>query len=145
MQIKTQFSKGLTNFTGHFLKQAWEDHENLVFSPFSILTALGVASAGSTDASETQKQLLSLSSFEDIQNLRREYFDVITKYKQLDSVNVATGIWINQDLELEEKFKKNMKYIFNSEIKKISSNSVNDINSFVEKETKGKIQKVIGE
>ena len=53
------FFKSMNHFTQEFMREVWNEGDNIVFSPFSLYSAIGLLLAGVTPGSTTQKELLS--------------------------------------------------------------------------------------
>ena len=58
-QSVVEFSKSMNYFTQDFMREIWNEGENIAFSPFSLHSVIGLLLAGVTPGSETQQELLS--------------------------------------------------------------------------------------
>ena len=64
----------MNDFTQDFLTVIFSSSDNIVFSPFSLHTALAILTSGATDNSTTQSELLlALGRVQNIQGLELRY------------------------------------------------------------------------
>ena len=61
-QSVVEFSKSMNDFTQDFMREIWNEGDNIAFSPFSLHSVIGLLLAGVTQGSETQRELLSKSN-----------------------------------------------------------------------------------
>jgi len=131
-------------------KELKEDKSNLIFSPFSISTAMAMTYAGAENktAKEFQKTLFFL---EDKQLFHQEFnhlFDDITSGKK-SSVEFynANSLWIQQNFKLKDEFLNITKKYYSSALYYTNFNqkekSAEKINGWVEKNTQNKIKNLI--
>ena len=60
-QSVVEFSKSMNDFTQDFMREIWNEGENIAFSPFSLHSVIGLLLAGVTPGSKTQMELLGKS------------------------------------------------------------------------------------
>jgi serpin B len=124
--------------------------ENLIFSPFSISSAMAMTYAGAENntAKEFQKTLFFL---EDKQLFHQEYshlFEGITNGKKNDvEFYNANSLWIQKNFNLKEEFLDiNKKYyssaLFYTDFYQ-AQKAANEINGWVEKNTRNKITNLL--
>ncbi len=126
-----------------------ENNKNLFISPLSISMALGMVlngADGSTyDAMQSTLEFNDLSS----QEINESYESLIALLTQIDPkviFNIGNSIWYRKSLQFEEDFIKTNKKYFNAEVQGLdfeNAKSVNIINNWVDKNTNGKIKKII--
>merc|ERR1712012_1245423 len=69
-----EFEMTMNDFTQDFLTEVLTSDDNVVFSPFSLHTALAILTSGATDNSTTQMELLSaLGRVQNIQGLELSF------------------------------------------------------------------------
>ncbi|XP_055380036.1 antichymotrypsin-2-like [Condylostylus longicornis] len=119
---------------------------SFVFSPFSIQITGGLLYLG---ANETTSKLLQdcfnfKLSAKDIGNL---FQNILKKYQYDDSLKIANGIFIAEELEIARGFSNDAKRKFNSTIKNIQFSDIKSatkrINRFVRRNTNGKIRQLL--
>lgn len=130
-----------------FIKYMPKD-ENYMISPFSIKMAMMMAANGANGV--TQKEILSSLGISDIEEYNQKATEIISRFNSNKDVNlnVANSIWLNTDEANGANFKKSYKEIIANFYKGIAkeenANVINGkINSFIEKETNGKITNVL--
>ena len=57
-QSVVEFSKSMNDFTQEFMREIWNEGDNIAFSPFSLHSVIGILLAGVTLNSTTQMELL---------------------------------------------------------------------------------------
>jgi serpin B len=131
-------------------KELKNNRENLVFSPFSISSAMAMTYAGAENrtAKEFQKTLFFL---EDKQLFHQEFSNlfqgiVADKKKRVEFYN-ANSLWIQQNFKLKEEFLNiNKKYyssaLFYTDFYQ-AQKAANEINEWVEKNTRNKITNLL--
>jgi serine protease inhibitor len=129
-----------------------EDRDQNVFiSPLSILLALAMTYNGAAgDTKLAMSDALEFDAFE-LEELNSEFNGLLESIKNADSdidLSIANSIWYMEGREVKEDFiERNIKY-FDSEIIEIdfyAPGSIDKINGWIEKETRGKIDKMISE
>lgn len=130
-----------------FMKYMPKD-QNYMISPFSIKMAMMMAANGANGV--TQKEILSSLGISDIEEYNQKATEIISRFNSNKDVNlnVANSIWLNTDEANGANFKKSYKEIIANFYKGIAkeenANVINGkINSFIEKETNGKITNVL--
>ena len=123
-----------------------EDNDSNIFiSPLSISMALTMTlngAAGSTE--EVMKQALFYSgSQRDSINAGSKYLkDRLTSLDKKVTLNIANSIWIKEGYPIKQAFKDINSQMFDAEVKNLDfskSDSVNVINGWIDKATKGLI------
>ncbi|KAK9874821.1 hypothetical protein WA026_005629 [Henosepilachna vigintioctopunctata] len=125
-------------------------NNNVVYSPYSLQTILAEMAVGARgDTANQIKKALKLN-FED-QVIRDAFRDLTKNLSNINhiKVNSASRAYLADGLEIEPNFIKIAEEDFNSGIENIDFNkgkeAARKINSWVEKETHGKIKELMGE
>lgn len=129
----------------------FEGEKNIFISPLSISMALGMTLNGA--AGETYDAMQSTLEFNGLtkQEINESYKSLINLLTQIDPkviFNIANSIWYKNNLSIENEFISTNKKYFNAEVDGLDfedPNSVNIINDWVNKNTNGKIDKIIDE
>ena len=152
-QLFLEFAGSINDFTQDFMRELWEEGDNVVFSPFSLHSVLAILISGVTPGSTTERELLrALGRVNNVQRLEASYERMIDNYK----VELASGKW---ELAIGNRLwttKNNFEKMNSGYMEKISGiyeagfeqledkNPEVAINNWVEKITKGKIDKIVG-
>ncbi|MCF7918958.1 MAG: serpin family protein [Candidatus Cloacimonetes bacterium] len=140
-------STAISDFSFRLLQQL-ETEENLVFSPYSIYTALAMTSEGA--AGDTQKQMAAIlqnPQSTDLAKLQLSLSQNTGKYLQWQ---VANSLWLEQDFKVEKKFLKILQREYLAEIQRADfirqpQQSLQMINNWVSDNTQGKIPAILNE
>ncbi|GLV39953.1 Serpin 42Da [Carabus blaptoides fortunei] len=151
-QRKIRYSsigKSTEKFAGDVYKQISAQNGNILISPISVQTVLGLVQIGSRSVTLQQmSKVLYLplnpkrvaQIFHNIEKSNRNITDVV--------LNSASKIFIRDDVVLLEKYKNFTRY-FDTEVTNTnmtnSAQAANEINGFVDKKTHGKIKEIIKE
>lgn len=121
-------------------------NENYVFSPLSVKTVLALAANGAEG--ETREEITETLCISDLELFNDMIKDLIARYSESDILNLklADSIWINTD-KTEQKFSGDFKTVakkyFAADVKTVKSkNAVEEINTWVNDKTEGKITSV---
>ena len=136
-----------SNFAIELLSRLNSNESNVLFSPWSLFNALAMTFVGARGNTADQLShalgLKGPASFESVQT-------ALTDLMGLDSVEYKTAnkIWVQSGYQLLAEFQNHLKVDFLSEIgevdyKKDSEGAKQVINSWVEKQTNGKIANLI--
>jgi serpin B len=142
--------EGNSLFAFNLYKQLQPQGGNLLFSPYSISTALAMPTAGAKG--ETANQMLKTLhypayAYESIGALTEQLVCSTCQGNQVPHVFIANGMWMQKDFPLLYTFEKMMKDNFRSTIERVDfvqepHEAVKKINQWVEEATKGKIGKL---
>lgn len=129
------------------IKQSQKTNENLLISPTSITLALLLAANGAEN--KTQDEILETIKFANysMNELNEIYANLQTALTESDhaKINIANSIWVRKGLDLKDSYTKNIAS-FDAKATELDFNnpsSVNKINRWVKKETKGLIPKMV--
>jgi len=124
---------------------------NLVFSPYSISTALAMAWTGARNNTDAQMaQALHFSGGqkkigEEFQQLQKGLNDI---GKQGDvELNIANSLWLSKDFQFSTQFLDDVKKNYSAKLSELDFNDTvsasNTINQWVEQKTNGKIKDLL--
>lgn len=150
-KTEKELVNSFTHFGFNLIKEISksEFNNNIIISPLSVSTVLGMALNGAEN--ETYEQMKAILGFSDI-----EFDDINKSYKSLDSLlknidenvifNSANSIWYHNEFSVEQNFIEINKKYFNAKVNKIDfSNPLakDIINNWVKEATNSKISKII--
>ncbi len=126
-----------------------EDSEkNVLISPLSISAALTMAYNGA--GTTTKDAMAKALRYEDIEmeDLNAGLRGLMLYLRSVDGVNIniANSIWIRESQEIKEEFLLTNKKTFNAHIEELDfskTDSVDKINKWISRATKGKIDKML--
>ncbi|NLX63799.1 MAG: serpin family protein [Clostridiaceae bacterium] len=123
--------------------------KNVFISPLSISVALTMTYNGADgDTKEGMEKVLGFTGI-DKALVNQSYKNLISHLKNLDkdiSLNIANSIWIREGELINKEFITRNEKNFNAEVSSLDFSdpkSVDTINKWIEKETKGKIEKML--
>jgi serine protease inhibitor len=126
-----------------------EKDKNVFISPLSVSMALGMTYNGANgETQEAMQKTLELDGLT-IQEVNESYKSLIDLLKGLDPkvrFQIANSIWYRQEYSFEKEFIDLNKKYFNAEVKEMNfsdPDAANIINAWVDKNTNGKIQKIV--
>ena len=121
---------------------------NLFLSPFSVSSALQMVENGAAGQTKTEmQQVLKTTSFP-LDALNASFKELNQQLVSRKDVilNLANGIWFKQGFHLKPAFIADNKNFFQAELASVdfeSPKSAQTINSWAEKQTKGRIKDVV--
>ncbi len=126
-----------------------KDGENLMISPFCLTNALVMLANGADG--NTLKQIKDVLGAKDmsIDDICKKYRDLDVYLKSIDpetSFANASSIWIDEKFKVKADFLKRNKEVFNAEVYNkplATEKTMNDINSWCDKQTKGHIKDML--
>ncbi|MCR4839471.1 MAG: serpin family protein [Eubacterium sp.] len=129
-------------------------NENYLISPVSLQMALGMLATGSADGSETEKELMELllpgenAKPEEMNQEMASLAGRMGSSKGADW-NVANSVWVNQEghVKLTENFISDVVSYYGAELYEAPFNSetVKEINGWVNRNTRERIPEIVGE
>ncbi len=126
-----------------------ENDKNIFISPLSVSMALGMTYNGADESTkEAMEKTLELSGLT-VQEINESYEGLIELLIGLDrkvKFQIANSIWYRQSLSFEEEFINLCKAYFNAEVSGLDFNDPGAskiINSWVDRNTSGKIEKIV--
>ncbi|GAA0182715.1 serpin family protein [Clostridium sediminicola] len=124
------------------------ENKNIVISPISMNTILSLTQNGAAgETKEEMKNALELGRYED-NNINESYKNIIANYNSLESIELkmANSVWVGEDLKVEEDFKNIGREKYEAKIQNVDFSkrgTLKVINSWIEKQTNGKIKKIV--
>jgi len=122
---------------------------NFVFSPLSIHSALSMLFLGSSINSKTHKELQkALGNINSPCVLSLLYRDVLDSYKGQDSFLYGNRVWIKDDFDVNEVYKRNVENNFGASVGKANfskTEAIAKVNNWVSKVTRGNIKQLVDE
>ncbi|XP_037825444.1 serine protease inhibitor 42Dd-like [Lucilia sericata] len=124
-------------------------NENVIISPVSVQTALGLVYYGASGqtASELQKSLHA-TAHQSKDGLAQGYHKLLHSFiKSKTVLEIANKIFVNDKLEISPEFKRTSQVYFDSDVEQLDfaneTYSVDHINQWLAEKTNGKIDNVI--
>ena len=146
-----EYGDTLNEFSQRFLVSAWEDADNIVFSPFSLHSVIAMLTSGATNNSNTQNELLAaFGRSRNIQNIENSYEAFIDNFKKsgLDQVlTFANRLWTTKKhyQSIEREYLRKIRNFYGADLEKfVNPNPEKYINNWVREKTNNKINKIIG-
>lgn len=138
--------EAVVNFGSQLFQNTWQKDKNIMVSPVSVFNALAMTANGAKGETLAQFEKVFGMKLEDCNNYLKTYNKSLPsgdKYK----LNVANSIWVRNDFNTEPDFIQKNKDIFKAQIQQAAfdNSTVNDINSWVKKNTDGMIPEIIKE
>lgn len=138
------------------LQPASGSHENVIYSPLSIMLAISMVylGASNTTASEIRNTLFRNQSTggNAFHEQWRSLFAAIginNKQQNVDILSLANGLWFDKKFEqLQMRYQRELKEYYDAHIHTVDfskQESITGINDWVSLETKGKIQSIMKE
>lgn len=125
-----------------------ESEDNLLFSPYSIFSAVAICYEGAEES--TKEQIASVFGYPldkvVLEANSQKLFD--TTANKTDSLKIANGLWVQEDYPLNEQYVSNVGTYHNGSVKQLDfiSNpepSRHIINEWVKGKTNGKISEIV--
>jgi len=125
------------------------EEENLFISPLSISTALAMTLNGAEgETLDQMKEALHLNGMEtgEINEAFQSLIELLVSVDPKVTMKIANSVWHDQSLDVEEDFLQRLENFYDAEVAGLDfkdSGSVDTINSWVNENTEGKIEKII--
>lgn len=142
-------------FGANIFKQVLQDekeNENILLSPLSIFQALSMTRNGANGP--TKDEMTGVLAFDESQGddlnvYQKKLVDALKKADNKINLNIANSIWYRNNETVEPNFIQINQDYFNAEVNALnfsdSEGSKRTINNWVNKQTKGKIPKIVDE
>ena len=142
--------ESMENFEIAFLKYAARDDESFVISPASAKFAMNMAALGAGEGSSTEKELLGLFGYGSKTEMSEVSKKLIEELNREDgSLSAKNSVWVSDMAgELNPDYMSGLTDIFSAESFSCDLTSyafVDVLNGWVEKNTNGLIQQMLGE
>ncbi len=135
-----RFATANTQFSLALLQHSYKSEENVVLSPYSALMALAMTANGAQGETLSQME----AAFGLPIDILNRYVAGLQTSEELQSAN---SLWIREGLPVEQNFLQTNADYYNASVYRASFNqeTVNDINAWVKKHTKERIDKIVNE
>ena len=152
-EVFQEFAGSINDFTQDFMREIWDEGDNVVFSPFSLHSVLAILISGVTPGSTTEKELLrALGRVNNVQRLEASYERMIDNYKaELASgkweLAIGNKLWTtkNNFQKMNSGYMEKINGIYGASFEELEDkNPEVAINNWVKKITRGKIEKIVG-
>jgi serpin B len=146
--VAQDMADSLNSFAFDTLKLLNTADKNLVFSPYSIYTALAMTVEGA--AGETQKEMAATLHHPDGKVLAKMQEILNQSAGEKLQWQVANALWLHNGFDIKKDFMQTLTLDYKSELHQSDfvrepQQSVKDINSWVSDKTNGKIPAIIQE
>ncbi|KAH8285564.1 hypothetical protein KR054_010910, partial [Drosophila jambulina] len=148
---EAEFAKGLEHFTFRLHSQITQANadRNVVYSPLSIRTSLGMLRMGAPKGSPTATELDEGLRFSpgDVNSIAGSFDVVLQAYEQCGTISMANRLYVMMGLPLSEDFGSILEEKFHSrptDIDFSSDQAASVINGWVESQTNEMIKDLIG-
>ncbi|MBQ3402563.1 MAG: serpin family protein [Synergistaceae bacterium] len=141
----SEASQAINNFAfnaGKIIAGDWQG--SFFFSPYSIISAFGMAYAGAEGSTASEiEQALGIS-----RDIHTSLGELISKLSKGGSVSSANRIWLKEDLKLRKKYTETLRLFYGSTVKKLdfkgeTEASRKEINAWISGKTNGKINDLL--
>lgn len=152
-QTPFQLSDGMNQFNHKLMETLAEDNDgNILFSPFSLHTALSMVLIGSPNYSDTYKELANaLYGGSEIKaEYILNYLKLLNFYSTQDldvKIKVANRAFAAEGLKIKANYTDYLRTYFHSTLQRLdfedAERSANAVNGFVEDSTNGLIDEIV--
>ncbi len=145
-EVKIKGNEGvkITDFGLNVLKKSMVDGENIIVSPLSIVSAMGMTASGADGNTLAEMESTFGLKVGELNNYFHNYYT-----KSHIGMNVANGIWFkdSKDLKMNKDYLKVLKNDYSCSAYKapFDDTTKDDINGWVKEKTEGMIPKLIDE
>lgn len=147
--VTQNFINSTQGFSVDLFKKTFQSGKNTLVSPTSAFLALGMAANGASG--DTNAAFLTLlgkygMTADGLNKAYKAYADALTQKRGSTTLTIANSIWFNQTFTPNKTFLQTNANYFGATAKKLDftkQSAVDEINSWVKKNTGGKIDKII--
>jgi len=139
-----QFHENLYNVLGE------NENGNLVYSPYSIHTAMTMVLIGSPGNSTTYTELARALGIQESTIIGLNYRNLYDNYKNLDKnvlIELAYKAYVDEGFVIKQTYKDHLKQFFRAELETLefnnAQNATDEINEYISEATKGLITDVV--
>ncbi|MGA3013145.1 MAG: serpin family protein [Bacteroidales bacterium] len=126
--------------------------KNIIYSPFSISTALAMVYAGARN--ETADQIRQVMNFQPGEQFNLEYKNFLKTLSDSSQnhikLNIANGLWVQENFNFYDSYLGLVTTNYDSELKRVDfinkdarERATVDINTWIEHKTNGKIRDIL--
>lgn len=143
--LTEESAAALTEFSVELLRENW-DGKNLLFSPLSVLSALGMTANGAKGETLSQMEEVLGLPVEELNNALAFWTGVLPKEKSC-RVDLASAVWIRDDgsFRANQDFLQTAAGWYGAEVfpSRFDAAAVKEVNGWVEKNTHGMIDGIV--
>ncbi|GAA6219432.1 leukocyte elastase inhibitor-like [Lates japonicus] len=153
MASSAPLSKANTTFCLDLFRKLSDNDNtaNVFFSPFSISSALAMVMLGARG--NTATQMSECLKTQDCQDVHTSFTQLLTEFNKADApyaLSVANRLYGEQSYQFVEDFLTQTRKLYNAELESVDFKTSSEaarvnINSWVEKQTQGKIKDVLAQ
>lgn len=138
------------NFNAAFIKEALKNEDNVIVSPLSAKMVVNIAAMGADENSVTQQELLSLFGYGSINEMKGESKNLMDELnRENGTLTTNNSYWKSDKLaEINPDYAEQLEAVFRAESYSAdltSADFVNDLNSWVDKNTNGLIPQLLSQ
>lgn len=148
---QTDVNSGVLNFAANVFVESYENGENTLVSPISILYALGMTTNGANGETLNQMEQVLGSDIASLNEYLYAYDSCIDTWTEADetSLYLANAIWFKDDenLQVNADFLQTNEDYYGAAVYKapFDDTTLNDINDWTYDQTNGMIEEIISE
>ncbi len=145
------FCEGIEEVSFTLLSELSDDEENIVISPYSLISSLAMVTNGTSDNTRTQLRK-TLFSGEDTSVINEGSYYLSSRLSAFNSkegyLKSANSLWFNDEFDVKSQFLQTVKNYYDAEVMRVpfeDGSSVDKINSWVSSNTDGEIPELLKE
>ena len=138
------------NFNSAFIKEALKNEDNVIVSPLSAKMVVNIAAMGADENSVTQQELLNLFGYGSVNEMKGESKNLMDELnRENGTLTTSNSYWKSDKLaEINPDYAEQLEAVFRAESYNAdltSADFVNDLNSWVDKNTNGLIPQLLSQ
>ena len=138
------------NFNAAFIKEALKNEDNVIVSPLSAKMVVNIAAMGADENSVTQQELLNLFGYGNINEMKGDSKNLMDELnRENGTLTTSNSYWKSNKLsEINPDYAEQLEAVFRAESYNAdltSAEFVNDLNSWVDKNTNGMIPQLLSQ
>ena len=136
------YKERYNELTRKMLLEFGKNKENVIFSPFSILTLLCMA-ADSTDTKTREEVIDAICKNRDYDEIKNSIKELIKDVSGINALSIANTLCVNETISdtIKPGFKETLEEDYMAKLFS-SKNIIEDVNAWVRKKTKGMIDQI---
>ncbi len=138
------------NFNAAFIKEALKNEDNVIVSPLSAKMVVNIAAMGADENSVTQQELLSLFGYGSVNEMKGDSKNLMDELnRENGTLTTNNSYWKSDKLaEINKDYAEQLEAVFRAESYNAdltSADFVNDLNSWVDKNTNSLIPQLLSQ
>ncbi len=138
------------NFNSALIKEALKNEDNVIVSPLSAKMVVNIAAMGADENSVTQQELLNLFGYGSVNEMKGESKNLMDELnRENGTLTTSNSYWKSDKLaEINKDYAEQLEAVFRAESYSAdltSADYVNDLNSWVDKNTNGMIPQLLSQ